>query len=144
MLELQHEKFDYSEIVSKFMVFIGAGLSIRTAWENIVDDYEREGKQRYAYEEMAISLAGLKTGVHKSKALFLVLKNLLKNTPPPYPSRPPSRMYLVSRYSSSPCLPPSRPRPLSFTPPKRSEEHTSELQSRTYLVCRLLLEKKNQ
>src|SRR3712207_7823148 len=29
-----------------------------------------------------------------------------------------------------------RPRP-------RSEEHTSELQSRQYLVCRLLLEKKN-
>src|SRR3712207_8507441 len=26
---------------------------------------------------------------------------------------------------------------------KRSEEHTSELQSRQYLVCRLLLEKKN-
>src|SRR3712207_9042095 len=29
----------------------------------------------------------------------------------------------------------------SFQP--RSEEHTSELQSRQYLVCRLLLEKKN-
>src|SRR3712207_7087099 len=28
--------------------------------------------------------------------------------------------------------------------PARSEEHTSELQSRQYLVCRLLLEKKNQ
>src|SRR3712207_8240145 len=28
-------------------------------------------------------------------------------------------------------------------PPERSEEHTSELQSRQYLVCRLLLEKKN-
>src|SRR3712207_7294716 len=27
---------------------------------------------------------------------------------------------------------------------KRSEEHTSELQSRQYLVCRLLLEKKKQ
>src|SRR2546421_5821805 len=27
---------------------------------------------------------------------------------------------------------------------KRSEEHTSELQSRSDLVCRLLLEKKNQ
>src|SRR3712207_8597289 len=27
--------------------------------------------------------------------------------------------------------------------PMRSEEHTSELQSRQYLVCRLLLEKKN-
>src|SRR3712207_8224545 len=29
-------------------------------------------------------------------------------------------------------------------PPPRSEEHTSELQSRQYLVCRLLLEKKKQ
>src|SRR5947209_8065798 len=28
--------------------------------------------------------------------------------------------------------------------PVRSEEHTSELQSRQYLVCRLLLEKKNR
>src|SRR5947209_11473888 len=28
-------------------------------------------------------------------------------------------------------------------PAPRSEEHTSELQSRQYLVCRLLLEKKN-
>src|SRR5947209_14919284 len=29
-------------------------------------------------------------------------------------------------------------------PTPRSEEHTSELQSRQYLVCRLLLEKKNK
>src|SRR3712207_8657695 len=28
--------------------------------------------------------------------------------------------------------------------PERSEEHTSELQSRQYLVCRLLLEKKKK
>ena len=28
------------------------------------------------------------------------------------------------------------------TPDRRSEEHTSELQSQAYLVCRLLLEKK--
>src|SRR3712207_8273268 len=31
-----------------------------------------------------------------------------------------------------------------FQPVQRSEEHTSELQSRQYLVCRLLLEKKNK
>src|SRR3712207_7177750 len=31
---------------------------------------------------------------------------------------------------------------LRFVPYSRSEEHTSELQSRQYLVCRLLLEKK--
>src|SRR3712207_8952492 len=32
----------------------------------------------------------------------------------------------------------------SVLSPERSEEHTSELQSRQYLVCRLLLEKKNK
>src|SRR5436309_14380088 len=34
--------------------------------------------------------------------------------------------------------------PNSSTPPARSEEHTSELQSRENLVCRLLLEKKKK
>src|SRR5258707_9688969 len=41
----------------------------------------------------------------------------------------------------------NQPGPLSTTvrqTPERSEEHTSELQSRQYLVCRLLLEKKKQ
>src|SRR3712207_8338701 len=38
-----------------------------------------------------------------------------------------------------------RPRPPSGRPRRaRSEEHTSELQSRQYLVCRLLLEKKKR
>src|SRR5258707_6283258 len=32
--------------------------------------------------------------------------------------------------------------PVWWSAPDRSEEHTSELQSRQYLVCRLLLEKK--
>src|SRR5437762_7089948 len=36
---------------------------------------------------------------------------------------------------------PAEGRPLSHRP-RRSEEHTSELQSPMYLVCRLLLEKK--
>src|SRR3712207_8874040 len=35
-----------------------------------------------------------------------------------------------------------RPRRGDSMPGARSEEHTSELQSRQYLVCRLLLEKK--
>src|SRR3712207_7528854 len=34
--------------------------------------------------------------------------------------------------------------PLGARQPARSEEHTSELQSRQYLVCRLLLEKKTK
>src|SRR3712207_8273708 len=36
----------------------------------------------------------------------------------------------------------SRPSGKPCAPRARSEEHTSELQSRQYLVCRLLLEKK--
>src|SRR3712207_7917585 len=37
-----------------------------------------------------------------------------------------------------------RRRPAVLQRRDRSEEHTSELQSRQYLVCRLLLEKKNR
>src|SRR3712207_7822371 len=46
--------------------------------------------------------------------------------------------------ATGPTAPRSRPQhiPLSSLDELRSEEHTSELQSRQYLVCRLLLEKK--
>src|SRR3712207_7066742 len=37
-----------------------------------------------------------------------------------------------------------QPRPRTRPARARSEEHTSELQSRQYLVCRLLLEKKKK
>src|SRR5438067_8248439 len=52
------------------------------------------------------------------------------------------------RSSPAPCWTPGPPPtdPSSRNrrpPPRRSEEHTSELQSRFDLVCRLLLEKKN-
>src|SRR5699024_11955725 len=43
--------------------------------------------------------------------------------------------------SSTPIRPSTRPTP-TVPPTHRSEEHTSELQSRFDLVCRLLLEKK--
>src|SRR3712207_7823467 len=44
------------------------------------------------------------------------------------------------------CSSPAFPMRLVMAPapPARSEEHTSELQSRQYLVCRLLLEKKKK
>src|SRR3712207_8246118 len=60
-----------------------------------------------------------------------------------YPRRVSSNAIPNPEYS---CGSP-KPNRLSFgriadTPRWRSEEHTSELQSRQYLVCRLLLEKK--
>src|SRR2546425_2723975 len=50
----------------------------------------------------------------------------------------------LRRYSGA--LPPLRIRPSYFSgwTSARSEEHTSELQSLAYLVCRLLLEKKKK
>src|SRR3712207_8053791 len=52
----------------------------------------------------------------------------------------PSRHRALSRH---PPAAGARARTHARAPP-RSEEHTSELQSRQYLVCRLLLEKKKQ
>src|SRR5258708_22049398 len=47
------------------------------------------------------------------------------------------------RHVSAPRQPTHR-RAGTLPPAKRSEEHTSELQSPDHLVCRLLLEKKNK
>ena len=61
---------DYPDIVSKLIVFIGAGLSVRQSWESIVKDYENEitesGERRYAYEEMSKALARLKNGTQEN------------------------------------------------------------------------------
>src|SRR5690625_6635655 len=54
--------------------------------------------------------------------------------------RPPKRL---PRPSTSRVLMPVSLCNSSLGRPERSEEHTSELQSRGHLVCRLLLEKKN-
>jgi len=75
---------DYPDIVSKLIVFIGAGLSVRQSWEGIVKDYESEKKEkRYAYEEMAKSLARLKTGtpenvVYKEFGRSCLLRQYMK------------------------------------------------------------------
>src|SRR3712207_7443652 len=58
---------------------------------------------------------------------------------------PPSRFRLTRSPLSSRTSGKSAPARRSCMPifgKKRSEEHTSELQSRHYIVCRLLLEKK--
>src|SRR3712207_6930022 len=60
---------------------------------------------------------------------------------PPAPAAPTPRPPLLgARTSRPPSLGARTSRPPGDA---RSEEHTSELQSRQYLVCRLLLEKKN-
>src|SRR2546422_6623888 len=57
-----------------------------------------------------------------------------------------SKGLLSSSKKSQPAMSSTKPLPSSSTPSEkwRSEEHTSELQSRLHLVCRLLLEKKKK
>src|SRR5947209_11247781 len=59
--------------------------------------------------------------------------------PPHADNPPPPPIYTATSLFPSPPAP-THP----STTPSRSEEHTSELQSRQYLVCRLLLEKKKK
>src|SRR2546427_2810993 len=47
-------------------------------------------------------------------------------------------------YILAPHAPRSHPQLLHHSPHRQSEEHTSELQSQSNLVCRLLLEKKKK
>src|SRR3712207_7727960 len=53
-----------------------------------------------------------------------------------------SRPYVFASFQSSPT--PTSTASGGASGDARSEEHTSELQSRQYLVCRLLLEKKKK
>lgn len=83
---------DYSEIVSKLMIFIGAGMTIPRAWERIVTDYEagaaagkadgekrrrpweadgrkqRKQKERPAYEEMCRAYYRMQSGLAEGQA----------------------------------------------------------------------------
>src|SRR5215813_15655872 len=58
-----------------------------------------------------------------------------------------TEIYTLSLHDALPIpwapTPPTRPGPC-MSCGRRSEEHTSELQSRPHLVCRLLLEKKKK
>src|SRR3712207_8321566 len=63
---------------------------------------------------------------------------ILKNLPPL------SRYHFQHHDLFQPLLLSELPDPRHMGKQLRSEEHTSELQSRQYLVCRLLLEKKKK
>ncbi len=70
---------DYSEVVSKIMVYMGAGLAVRNAWIRIAKDYEKNLKSghtdpRKVYEEMLITAGELERGVSETKAYADFLK----------------------------------------------------------------------
>jgi len=60
---------DYSELVSKLTLLIGAGMTIRMAWEKIVTDYRQASRnRRVAYEEMVITYNHLQSGKPEGSA----------------------------------------------------------------------------
>src|SRR2546427_5710231 len=107
------------------------------------------------------SLAGCiaKGATNRGKTTFiplLVAVTKSSNWPPPLTRKIPMRGYDINQLLSPFCceiaLSQPSPRPALAQPlapsqrelPLRSEEHTSELQSQSNLVCRLLLEKKKE
>lgn len=67
----QQLQYDYSEVVSKFTLLVGAGMTFRKAWEKIVMDYKtncKASKKRYVYDEMETTLHQLETGVSELTA----------------------------------------------------------------------------
>lgn len=64
---------DYAELVSKLIVFIGAGMTVRNAWARMVHDYEtgvKQGKirKRAAYEEMRRTGSQMQNGMSEGSA----------------------------------------------------------------------------
>ena len=64
---------DYSEVVSKLAVYIGAGLTVRGAWERTAASYKEGVRQRKrsvrpVYEEMVRTAGQISSGVSEGKA----------------------------------------------------------------------------
>ena len=66
---------DYSEVLSRLIIFLGAGMSIRTAWDKVAFGYQKlvdDGKQkpRYAYQEMYETSCQMRGGVPEGRAFM--------------------------------------------------------------------------
>src|SRR5947209_12095755 len=82
----------------------------------------------------------LKAKSNPRTSFFFIIRPPPRSTLFPY-----TTLFRSARLQSAPPRLTSRgPRLASRSRTRRSEDHTSELQSRQYLVCRLLLEKKKE
>ena len=64
---------DYPELLSKMMIFLGAGMTARNAWEQMTEDYMRLRKlgkreKRWVYEEMYEACGQMKRGIPEGQA----------------------------------------------------------------------------
>ena len=65
-------QYDYSEVISKLTLLLGAGMTVRRAWEKMIEDYMRKKKsakdERIVYEQMYITDCQIKSGISEYKA----------------------------------------------------------------------------
>src|ERR1041384_4148915 len=99
------------------------------------------------WEDVELDLSGRRAKANASARVQASLKVFFFN------DTATTEIYTLSLHDALPIYPGKSScsgRPFAIAPrtlettPRRSEEHTSELQSLAYLVCRLLLEKKTQ
>ena len=63
-------EFDYPQLISRFTLYLGAGLPVINAWSKIVQSYEEEEKRngrREIYEEMAYTMHEISSGASESE-----------------------------------------------------------------------------
>ncbi len=68
---IQEIKYDYSEVVSKIVLLLGSGMTIRLAWRKIVSDYLRDVKsgkiKKHAiYDEMYETECNMQAGISEA------------------------------------------------------------------------------
>src|SRR5207249_9559870 len=83
--------------------------------------------KKYSNREIAQGVGFVAAGIHEALNYLAIVRKVIEKT-----ERVVAKRNIAAENAS-----------VSKTP-SRSEEHTSELQSRFDLVCRLLLEKKNK
>lgn len=62
---------DYPEITDKLTLLLGAGITVKSAWQKIVSDYEKQKEHygiRFAYEEMGKTCHEMQSGVTEMAA----------------------------------------------------------------------------
>lgn len=71
-LRIKELKYDYSELIAKLTLLLGAGMTIRKAWEKMVEDYMKKkqagGGVKIVYEEMYITDCNIKSGISEYEA----------------------------------------------------------------------------
>lgn len=70
-LRREQLEYDYPELLSKFLIYLKAGMSVRKTWQKLVEDYNKQKKKkgkRYIYEEMAITLHEIELGLGERQA----------------------------------------------------------------------------